>query len=111
MKVKYIFYLIYLMIILIVPCSFFISAYDTSSIEVVNKVKPLVSEKVGVNSISVVQEKEKIVTNADPSALHIKKKQFNLNSITDSLIPTLNIADAKYSEVLIFITMILLMVS
>ena len=96
MKVKYIFYLIYLMIILIVPCSFFISAYDTSSIEVVNKV----SEKVGVNSISVVQEKEKIVTNADPSALHIKKKQFNLNSITDSLIPTLNIADAKYSEVL-----------
>ena len=100
MKVKYIFYLIYLMIILIVPCSFFISAYDTSSIEVVNKVKPLVSEKVGVNSISVVQEKEKIVTNADPSALHIKKKQFNLNSITDSLIPTLNIADAKYSEVL-----------
>ena len=46
----------------------------------------------------LVQEKEKIVTNADPSALHIKKKQFNLNSITDSLIPTLNIADAKYSE-------------
>ena len=100
MKIKYLFYFIYIIIILIVPCTFFVSAYDTSSIEVSNKIKPLVSEKIGVNSITVVQEKEDVVTNADPSVLHIKKKQFRLSNITNSLIPALNIADAKYSDIL-----------
>lgn len=100
MKIKYLFYFIYIIIILIVPCTFFISAYETSSIEINNNIKPLVSEKIGVNDITVVQEKELFKTNADASSLNIKKKQLNLDSITNSLIPTINVAEAKYTDIL-----------
>ena len=100
MKIKYLFYFIYIIIILIVPCTFFISAYETSSIEINNNIKPLVSEKIGVNDITVVQKKELFKTDADVSSLNIKKKQLNLESITNSLIPTINVADAKYSDIL-----------
>ena len=100
MKIKYLFYFIYIIIILIVPCTFFISAYETSSIEIKNSIKPLVSEKIGVNDITVVQEKEVFKTNADVRSLNIKKKQLNLESITNSLIPTINVANAKYSDIL-----------
>ena len=100
MKIKYLFYFIYIIIILIVPCTFFVSAYETSSIEIQNNIKPLVSEKIGVNSITVVQEKEVFKTSADASSLNIKKKQLNLGSIANSLIPTINVANAKYSDVL-----------
>ena len=100
MKIKYLFYFIYIIIILIVPCTFFISAYETSSIEINNNIKPLVSDKIGVNDITVVQKKELFKTDADVSSLNIKKKQLNLESITNSLIPTINVADAKYSDIL-----------
>ena len=100
MKVKYLFYCLYIIIILIVPCSFFISAYETSSIEIANNFKPLVSEKIGVNSVSAVQANEESVTTADASSLNIEKKEFSIDSITDSLIPAINVADAKYSDIL-----------
>ena len=57
-------------------------------------------KKIGVNDITVVQEKELFKTNADASSLNIKKKQLNLDSITNSLIPTINVAEAKYTDIL-----------
>ena len=100
MKIKYLFYFIYIIIILIVPYTFFVSAYESSSIEITNKVNSLDSVKIGVNDVSTIQEKVGIETGADTRALNIKKNQFNFNSITNSLIPAINVADAKYTDVL-----------
>ena len=62
MKIKYLFYCIYIIIILIVPYTFFVSAYESSSIEITNKVNSLDSVKIGVNDVSAIQEKVGIET-------------------------------------------------
>ena len=99
MKIRYVFYLIYLLIIVLIPCTFFSFAYKTSTINIESTVTSIVSKKIGVNDVSVINKRETIKTYADPSALNINKDN-NLKNIENSLIPSINIAGAKYSDVL-----------
>ena len=100
MKIKYLFYAIYILILLIVPYTLFVGAYSSSTIEISRNIKPLISEKIGINDISVVKEDDIYKTDADVSFLNIKKNDLNLESITTSLIPSINVAEAKYTDVL-----------
>ena len=97
MKIKYLFYAIYILILLIVPYTLFIGAYSSSTIEITRNIKPLISEKIGINDISVVEE-DIYKTDADVSFLNIKKNDLNLESLTTSLIPSINVAEAKYND-------------
>lgn len=99
MKIKYLFYFIYIVILLIVPCTFFVSAYDSSTINITNNIKPIISEKIGVNDINV-EEKEELTAKADVSCLNVVKNDIDFKNIGNSLIPELNIANSSYSEIL-----------
>ena len=52
MKIKYFFYFIYILILLIVPCSLLINAYNSSSIVTSYTFKSLNSEKIGSNIVN-----------------------------------------------------------
>ena len=100
MKIKYLFYSIYIIILLIVPYTLLVGAYESSTIKIHNNIKPLNSKMIGVNNVSVLQKKEVFKTDADVSFFNVEKNNINLESITNSLIPAINVADAKYSDIL-----------
>ena len=93
MKIKYFFNFIYILILLIVPCSLLINAYNSSSIVTSYTFKSLNSEKIGSNIVNDIQRKENVKIDADFSF-------FDVDNSVNSLIPSINVANAKYSDVL-----------
>ena len=100
MKFKYLFYFIYIFILLLVPCYLLMGAYSSSTIAIANKSRIIESKDIGINDVTVVQKKEIIKTGADVTCLNVTKNGISFDSIADSLIPNINVANARYSDVL-----------
>ena len=103
MKIKYVFNIVYLLIIIVVPCLIVLGSYKSSSINITNSVNSLNSEKIGVNSnnsdsISISENTNQDLASAE--SINETENNIEFRQTTDSLIPSINVASATYSDVL-----------
>ena len=98
MKFKYLFYFIYIFILLLVPCYLLMDAYSSSTVSIANRVRIITSKDIGINDNYIEDNKEK------EEVLNVQKNSISFDALADSLIPTINVADARYSDVLETVT-------